>query len=165
MPDHLFDLSCPTPDATAHLATALGRHLGAGDTLLLQGGIGAGKTLFARALIQGRLAAAGRMEDVPSPTFTLVQTYWDGVCEIWHADLYRLTAAPDLAELGLDEAFETAICLIEWPDLLGDMAPKDALKVEFTQTGETARALRFRGPDRWRQPVEAAVAQSRPQNA
>ncbi|MEO0701459.1 MAG: tRNA (adenosine(37)-N6)-threonylcarbamoyltransferase complex ATPase subunit type 1 TsaE [Pseudomonadota bacterium] len=165
MADHLFDLTCPTPDATVHLAAALGRDLGAGDTLLLHGGIGAGKTLFARGLIQSRLAAAGRLEDVPSPTFTLVQTYWDGACEIWHADLYRLETAPDLAELGLDDAFETAICLIEWPGLLGDLAPQDALTIEFTRTGETARAVRFRGSDRWRAGVEAAVALARPQNA
>ena len=151
-----------SPEDTAHLAVRLGVHLQPGDCVLLSGGIGAGKSHFARALIQSLLVEP---EDVPSPTFTLVQTYWDGACEIWHADLYRLETAPDLAELGLDDAFETAICLIEWPGLLGDMAPQDALTIEFTQTGETKRSLRFRGSDRWRAGVETAVALARPQNA
>ncbi|MEM9476875.1 MAG: tRNA (adenosine(37)-N6)-threonylcarbamoyltransferase complex ATPase subunit type 1 TsaE [Pseudomonadota bacterium] len=159
MADPLAEIPCPTPEHTARLATALAPQLGPGDTLLLKGDIGAGKTHFARALIQSRLAAAGLFEDVPSPTFTLVQTYWDGTVEIWHADLYRLGAAPDLAELGLDAAFETAICLVEWPDLLGALAPPDALTIAFSQTGDTQRTLRLTGPDRWRPVI--APAQSK----
>ena len=84
-------IELPTGAATTALAERLAPRLGPGDTLLLSGPIGAGKTHFARALIKARLRAAGRDEDVPSPTFTLVQTYDDGICEIWHADLYRLT--------------------------------------------------------------------------
>ena len=72
---------------TSRLARVLAQHLRAGDTVLLEGPIGAGKTHFCRALIRARL---GRDEDVPSPTFTLVQTY-DADVAIWHADLYRLT--------------------------------------------------------------------------
>src|SRR6056297_2376404 len=113
-------LTLATPESTDRLAALLAPLLVAGDVVLLSGPIGAGKTHFARALIQTRLAAQGRMEDIPSPTFTLVQTYDDEEVEIWHADLYRLTSADDVIELGLDEAFETAITLIEWPDRLGD---------------------------------------------
>lgn len=105
--------------------------LRAGDVLLLEGPIGAGKTHFARALIQARLAQAGAVEDVPSPTYTLVQVYQAGPLEIWHADLYRLGHPDDVLELGLVEAFETALCLVEWPDRLGDLVPPGALRLGF----------------------------------
>lgn len=106
----------------------MARVLGPGDVLLLGGGVGAGKTHFARALIQSRLPVA---EDVPSPTYTLVQSYAGPTCEIWHADLYRLGDPAEVMELGLTEAFETAICLVEWPDRLGDLAPGRALTLDL----------------------------------
>lgn len=120
-----------SPDETAALARALAPHLAAGDAVLLAGPIGAGKTAFARALIQERLARAGRWEEVPSPSFTLVQTYDDGADEIWHVDLYRLEGGAEAGELGLDEAFRTAICLVEWPDRLGRGLPAEALMLTF----------------------------------
>ncbi len=122
-----FDLSSPSD--TAQFAARLARLLTGGDVVLLEGEVGAGKTHFARALIQTRL---GHAEDVPSPTFTLVQTYDGGDVEIWHADLYRLTSAQEIEELGLIDAFETEICLIEWPDRLGDLAPTNALKLSLS---------------------------------
>ena len=125
-----------TPEMTRQLAVVLAPMLTAGDTILLSGPIGAGKTHFARALIQTRLATAGRVEDVPSPTFTLVQTYDDGRHEIWHADLYRLTSADEVIELGLDDAFETAICIVEWPDRLGADAPDTACRIDFALAEE-----------------------------
>lgn len=112
---------------TTALAQAIAPHLGARDVLALWGEIGAGKSHFARALIRARLNAVGRDEDVPSPTFTLVQTYDAGDLQIWHTDLYRLTNPDEVLELGLDEAFETALCLVEWPDRLGTDLPARAL--------------------------------------
>ena len=107
-PAHSRDL--PDPEATE----ALGRKLAAlarpGDVVLLEGPIGAGKSCLARAFIRARL---GDQEEVPSPTFTLVQVYDDRGTEIWHADLYRLTHPDEVWELGLDQAFETSICLVE----------------------------------------------------
>ncbi len=140
-----------SPEATAAFASALAPHLNRGDTLLLSGSIGAGKTHFARALIQARLAAAGRMEDVPSPTFTLVQTYDDGAVEIWHADLYRLTCPDDVEELGLVQAFDDAICLVEWPDRLGDLMPGNALHLTFQATEQAGyRHMQAQATDpRW----------------
>lgn len=129
-----------TPEDTARLAQSLAPYLVAGDTLLLAGPIGAGKTHFARSLIQQRLMALGRVEDIPSPTFTLVQTYDGDTVEIWHADLYRLTSVEDIIELGLDEAFDTAITLIEWPDRLGDETPENACKIDFCVEGESRDA-------------------------
>ena len=130
----------PGPDDTAAVAARLAPHLRAGDCLLLTGTLGAGKTHFARAIIQKRLSDSGLWEDVPSPTYTLVQTYDDGVCELWHADLYRLTDPNEIIELGLDDARETSITLIEWPDRLGSLAPKDALHITLAMDGD-GRAL------------------------
>jgi tRNA threonylcarbamoyladenosine biosynthesis protein TsaE len=122
---------------TTRLGAILARHLLAGDTVLLSGRIGAGKTHLARAFIQARL---GRMEEVPSPSFTLVQTYDAGDAEIWHADLYRLSHPDEAFELGLEDAFETAICLVEWPDRLGTLAPAQALHIALSpqNAGRTA---------------------------
>ena len=116
---------------TVRWASSLAPLLKAGDTVLLSGEIGAGKSAFARALIRARL---GRQEDVPSPTFTIVQTYQADEVEIWHCDLYRLTHPDEAFELGLEEAFDTAICLIEWPDRLGDEIPTGALSLAFEAT-------------------------------
>ena len=117
-----------TPEDTTRLARWLGARLGPGDTMLIEGPIGAGKSHFCRGLIQSRLSALGRSEDVPSPTFTLVQVYDAGAVEIWHADLYRLAGPDEVMELGLEQAFDTAICLVEWPDRLAAAAPSGALQ-------------------------------------
>lgn len=136
-------LFLPDPEATDTLARSLAPCLGVGDVLLLDGQIGAGKTHFARALIRALL---DRDEDVPSPTFTLIQTYDAPGFEIWHADLYRLGHPDELCELGLDEAFETAICLIEWPDRLAGLAPADALWLSFApSTDGEGRIVTLKG--------------------
>ena len=134
------ELRLATAEDTATLAQAIAPLLMAGDVILLHGPIGAGKTHFARALVQARLAAVGRAEDVPSPTFTLVQVYEAGEVEVWHADLYRLTHADEVVELGLDEAFEAAICLVEWADRLGTLRPAGAL--DLTLAPDAAGQLR-----------------------
>ena len=141
----LFEFSLADEDATADLAAQLAQRLKVGDALLLEGEIGAGKSAFARALIRARL---GRMEDVPSPTFRLVQTYEDDAGDIWHCDLYRLTHPEEALELGLDEAFETAICLIEWPDRLGEVAPAGALTLAFEARQHNHNVV-VRGPETW----------------
>lgn len=132
-------LSLDHPDATAAAAQSLAATLDAGDVVLLEGDVGAGKTHFARSLIQSILITP---EDVPSPTFTLVQTYETTRGEVWHADLYRLTDVLEIEELGLAQAFEGAICLIEWPDRLGTLRPASALTLTLTAgASEDARVL------------------------
>lgn len=129
-------------------ARLLAPRLRAEDVLLLEGPIGAGKTHFARAVIQCLLT---RPEDVPSPTFTLVQTYEGTDFEIWHADLYRLTHPDEALELGLTEAFGQALCLVEWPDRLGACRPKTALTLQFSVTSDDTRGLAFLSEDEtWR---------------
>lgn len=136
-------------EETARLAAGIGRRLQVGDTLLLEGPVGAGKTHFARHLVQSLLDVP---EDVPSPTFTLVQVYETSGPEIWHADLYRLTSCGEIEELGLSDAFETAICLIEWPERLADLRPKNALELSFQPDPdyENRRRIGFAWSDpRW----------------
>lgn len=139
MPVATLTIPIPSPEATSRLAIRIGALLQPGDALLLSGDIGAGKTHFARALIQ---SLQDTPEDVPSPTFTLVQTYDTMKGELWHSDLYRLTHPDEVVELGLLEAFETAICLVEWPDRLDDLAPGSALSLTFAMgASEEARNL------------------------
>lgn len=138
-------LDLVSDEATTALGRWLADHLRAGDTLLLSGPIGAGKTHLARALIH---AATGSMEDVPSPSFTLVQTYERPGLEIWHADLFRLGHPEEVLELGLGDAFGRALCLVEWPDRLGALAPPEALRLALSIAGEGRRAV-FEGPDDW----------------
>lgn len=145
MSSTLFAKHLTDEAATAAFATRMAPLLTVADTLLLEGDIGAGKSAFARALIRARL---GRMEDVPSPTFTLVQTYEATDGDIWHCDLYRLTHPDEALELGLEEAFETAICLIEWPDRLGDAAPANALHLAFSAAKDGHHVV-VSGPDAW----------------
>ena len=143
-------------DATAALAQRFAPLLGPGDVVLLEGDIGAGKTHFARSLIRA-IQGPESWEDIPSPTFTLVQTYDSPQGEIWHADLYRLTDLSEVFELGLDDAFETAICLIEWPDRLGPDAPASALTLTFIPQGDTARRIDFAGDRAWPDRLSAAL--------
>lgn len=127
-------LTFPLPDAAA--TEAFGARLGAvlqpGDTVLLHGDLGMGKTTLAR----GMIAALCGVTDAASPTYTLVQSY-ETESGVWllHADLYRIEAEDELEELGLDEAFDGAICLIEWPDRLGRYLPPRHLDLHLTQDG------------------------------
>jgi len=116
-------------EATANLASILAQNVQSGDTVLLLGEVGAGKTHFARSFIKSLLTVD---EDVPSPTFTLVQTYDTVIGEVWHSDLYRLSTEQEIEELGLFDAMIEAVCLIEWPDRLGSYTPTDALHIELT---------------------------------
>lgn len=133
-------LHLATDDDTACLGQWLARGLGAGDVVLLDGPIGAGKTHLARALIRARL---GHDEDIPSPTFTLVQSYAADI-EIWHADLYRLSHPDEVRELGLEAAFASALCLVEWPDRLG-FIPDNVLRITLAAEGDSRRAT-LHGP-------------------
>lgn len=126
------------PDATEALALRLAPQLRAGDAVLLEGPIGAGKTHLARALIGALQRASGETpEEVPSPSFTLIQTYRAGPLEIRHVDLYRLSDPGELVELGLDEG-AGVLSLIEWPERLGDLLPSDALtlRLDFAGTAD-----------------------------
>lgn len=112
------------------LAAALLPVVRAGDVLCLEGDLGAGKTALARQFI--RTAAGGPLE-VPSPTFTLVQTYETPLgFDIWHFDLYRLARADEVFELGWEEARARNVALVEWPACLGALLPADRLEIRLS---------------------------------
>lgn len=147
------------PEATAALARAFSTIAAPGLCVLLNGPVGAGKSFFARSVIQTLMQRNGEVEDVPSPTFTLVQTYELGSLDVWHADLYRLTNPDELIELGLEQAFDTALCLIEWPDRLGGLRPDGAIEMTLTPSlsGEDRRDMRITGPEHLIGRLQAAM--------
>ena len=134
-------------EATRSLARRLAPHLGPGDVIALAGPLGAGKTAFARFLIEALAERAGAAPpgEVPSPTFTLVQVYETGATPVWHFDLFRLGAADDVLELGIEEAFAGAISLVEWPDRLGPHLPADRLVLSFALRPGERRTVRIAG--------------------
>lgn len=141
-----MEMMLPDLAATERLAARLAAQTRAGDAILLSGPLGAGKTAFARAFL--RAAAHDPALDVPSPSFTLVQTYETTHGPVHHFDLWRLDGPGSLTELGWDDARED-IVLVEWPDRLGLFAPPDALRLTFTLGEGEARLVSVEGwPDR-----------------
>jgi tRNA threonylcarbamoyladenosine biosynthesis protein TsaE len=130
-------LELPDLAATQAFAAILAPRLEVCDVVCLYGDLGAGKTTFARFL----LAALGVEDEVLSPTFNLVLTYAAPDFEIWHFDLFRLETARDVYELGIEQAFDEALSLIEWPDRMGQLLPRDRLDVELTDQGGERRTV------------------------
>lgn len=134
-----WTVSLPGLEETAQLAARLAPHLKAGDVIALEGDLGAGKTTFCRALISALL---GEDTEVPSPTYTLVQTYDGPDFPIFHFDLYRLNDPAELDELGWDETFG-GLALIEWPEKAGARLPAWRLEIslKISGTGRTAHLV------------------------
>ena len=139
--------------ATAALGAAIARGLKAGDAVLLEGELGAGKTTLAR----GILRALGVSEYVPSPSFTLVQAYETPGLTVRHFDLYRVTKANELNELGIDDALADGAVLIEWPERAREHMPANALEILLSTSGDTTREAKLSGPSRWRDILGASV--------
>ena len=138
-----------TRDATLAFARTLALDLRQGDVVLLEGDLGAGKSELARAMIR---AMVGEAIEVPSPTFTLVQRYDTDYCPITHADLYRIDDHEELVELGLDEAGDLGILIVEWPLRAGEgYFPPSALSIRIEDEGGERRRLQLTSPDEgWR---------------
>lgn len=145
----------PLPDLNAVEAVAkrLAPHMGLGDMLALQGPLGAGKTTFARYL----LGALGIEEDVPSPTFTLVQTYEAPQLSIYHFDLYRLESETELVELGWDDALGEGLVIVEWPERAPHRMPPNRLTLRFNIDDEGNRKMTFEPSGNWRARVKDLV--------
>jgi tRNA threonylcarbamoyl adenosine modification protein YjeE len=148
-------LELPDEPATASFAEDVAAILAPGDVIALSGGLGAGKTTFARAAI--RAAIGDPSLEVPSPTFTLVQTYAGDRFPIAHLDLYRVTGSDDLRELGLDEAMEDGVVLIEWPERAAEHLPADRLVIRLDVEGSGRRAT-LSGGEQWKRRIERTMA-------
>jgi tRNA threonylcarbamoyl adenosine modification protein YjeE len=126
----------PALAATEKLAQEIAPLLKKGDALLLRGPLGAGKTTFARALLH----ALGHADDVPSPTFTLVQSYDLPGLRLAHFDLYRLNAPEEIEEIGLFEALAEGAALIEWPEKAEAFLPKRRYEIVFSGEDDERQA-------------------------
>jgi tRNA threonylcarbamoyladenosine biosynthesis protein TsaE len=153
-------IDLPDLEATNAFGRRMAKLLRRGDVVALKGGLGAGKTTLARAIVAALSPDSG---DVPSPTFTLVQTYpailGDGPAELWHFDLYRLEKPDQVYELGIEEALAEGVSLIEWPELAAGLLPKERLLTIELQImkGEARRALMEGGAD-WRDRLTGLLA-------
>ena len=143
---------------TERLAQRLAPHVAPGDVIGLCGPLGSGKTAFARAFNRARLGR--HQEEVPSPTFTLVQLYEHPAGAIWHFDLYRLNGPEDAYELGIEDAFSNAISLIEWPEKLGALMSTDWLELRLAPgEHEEARLITITPHGPRSEALAAALAQ------
>ena len=145
----------PDEAATIRLAEDVATALAPGDVVALSGGLGAGKTTFARALL--RALADDAALEVPSPTFTLVQTYAAGRLTVAHVDLYRIGDPAELAEIGFDEAAGNGVMLVEWPERAGGGLPPEALVIAFSIAGSGRRA-EFSGGGSWALRIDRTFA-------
>lgn len=136
-----------TPDAMETLGASLGRVLRPGDVVALTGGLGAGKTTLARGMLRG----LGYEDDVPSPSFAIVQPYEppNVSLPLAHVDLYRLEHADELAELGLDDWLADGALVVEWPERLGAAFLRHALHIDLATGKDSARVLTVTVPGAW----------------
>jgi len=135
----VIEVLLPDESATQALGRKLASALRPGDAVCLTGPLGAGKSTLARALVRA-LTSPG--EEVPSPTFTLVQFYDGPDFPVAHFDLYRLTDPDEAYEIGLEEALEDGAALIEWPQRLEGRLPIDRLAIDIQPMGEDGQARR-----------------------
>jgi len=133
-------------DATRTLAGRIAAGLQGGHAIALRGELGAGKTALARDILR----ALGVTEHVPSPTFTLIQTYETGRGPVFHFDLYRIEDESELEQLGFDEALSQGIVLVEWPDRAPNAIPGDALNVMLEIDAGNVRRAAISGTVYWR---------------
>jgi len=144
-----LDLTLRDPAATERLGHFIAGWLKAGDVVALDGPLGAGKSVLARAIIRH---VCPQEDDIPSPTFTLVQTYEPAEGpSLMHFDLYRLDSPEDALELGIEDAFIDSVCLVEWAQRLGPYLPRTALNVAINPGPDNndTRAVSLAGGGRW----------------
>ena len=126
----MWSLDSYTQAETVTLGMVLGYYAPVGSCIALRGDLGSGKTLLTQGIARGM----GIAEPVTSPTFTIVNQYMDGKCILNHMDMYRINEEEELWALGIEEYFDRdSICVVEWPEILGEILPPDAVMVDFTK--------------------------------
>ena len=127
-------------EETTELARRFGERLKGGDTVLLLGDLGAGKTLFAKGVALGM----GVSEEVTSPTYAYMNEYEGKTCPLYHYDCYRIESAAQAEGLGLADYFDAGgVCLVEWPDRIAELLPARCIRVSIKKTGENTREIRI----------------------
>jgi tRNA threonylcarbamoyl adenosine modification protein YjeE len=126
---------------TIQIAQDFSKTLNGGEIIALYGDLGMGKSVFARAIIRALCDDPDLL--VPSPTFSLLQTYESDIAEIWHFDLYRLEQPDDVYELGWEEALSGGIILLEWPERIGNLLPGRTKKVIFSEKTDNLREIKI----------------------
>jgi tRNA threonylcarbamoyladenosine biosynthesis protein TsaE len=155
---YLVQLTLKGTAQTERVAGVVASALQKGDFIALAGALGAGKTTLARGLIQSLVPN----EEVPSPTFTLVQAYDAPGFRIAHADLYRLMSEREVVELGFDEALDVGVLLVEWPDRMGRLMPSDRLDIILeVDDGVEERRAKLIGRGSWAQRLRALARSGR----
>lgn len=154
-PSSSYVLHLPHEAASQALGSYLAAWLRPGDGVLLFGDLGAGKSTLARALVR---AMTTPDEEVPSPTFTLVQTYEGQTTDgapilVTHSDLYRLKTPDEVASLGLDEALADGVLLVEWPERMGRIGWRHCLKIWLSTDQDQGRLARLEGTGRFMDPA------------
>lgn len=143
----LIKVPCAKIKETQALAEKFAKIAKKGDVFLLFGTLGVGKSVFARAFVK----ALSNASEVPSPTFTLVQTYAAPDFEIYHFDLYRLKSEEEIWELNMEEALFGAVSLIEWPEKMGPYMPKNAFKILIRSVSQDERLFEIECADEEKQ--------------
>lgn len=151
VPERIGEVTLDGEAATEALGRKLATAVRRGDVIALSGPLGCGKSTLARAVVR---ALTGDETVVPSPTFTLLESYGPVAalgCPIHHIDLYRIGGRDELLELGIEDAMAEGVTLIEWPEKLGDLAPAHRLDIELGHgEGECGRRATLRGDRQWR---------------
>lgn len=131
-----MEIICKNEKQTAKFAKKFASLLKGGEIILLIGDLGAGKTTFTKSLAK----ALKIKEHITSPTFTIVNEYHSGKLGLYHFDMYRIEDISEVVELGLNEYFSSNyVCVIEWPERIGNLIPKKHIKIEIKKLGETER--------------------------
>ena len=158
-PRQTITVGCENEAATNRLGARLAGLVGDGDVIALDGDLGSGKTVLARALI----IALGGGPEVPSPTFTLVQSYDLARITVHHFDLFRLGRPEEVLELGLEECLAAGVTPIEWPDRLGALLPEGRLDMHFEfAAAPEARRIRLSGGGDWAERLARLDSMERP---
>ena len=134
----MTSLTSPSPEFTRNLGRKLGALLQPGDLVCLQGDLGAGKTTFTQGLAEGW----GSTDSVSSPTFVMVNLYRapDGT-PLYHMDAYRIESLPEAVQLGLDDMLAEGALIVEWPERISGVLPKECIWLVLTHESETARRI------------------------
>jgi tRNA threonylcarbamoyladenosine biosynthesis protein TsaE len=150
----MMEVVCPKPEDTEALGSRIASDLRPGDTVVLAGGLGSGKTLLTRGIATG----LGVEEPVLSPSFVLVRQYRSGFMPVIHVDVYRLGSMNEFDDLDVFEMAQDGLLIIEWGDAVDPALPADHLRIEFDVDDFGSRTLRFVGAGSWQSRKMGGVA-------